>query len=376
MNILINCSARLAGGGLQVADSLCCSLDKFEQHNFIVVLSKYMGKTRSRLLSQPSKNVKIIDYSMTNTPILLLFGRDKVLDGLVKDCHIDCVLTIFGPIAWTPRCVHVCGFARSHLVIPESPYYLRFSKWQLFKETVHNRILKYFFERAAKYYYTENPYISEKVERLLNVRKVVTITNYYNQIFDNPQKQCFRKLPDFDGITLQTISNYYPHKNLEIAIDIAKILKREHPDFKFRFVFSILESSFPPLEDSMKDCFCFLGALDISECPSIYEQCDIVFQPSLLECFTATYPEAMRMGKPIITTDVAFARGLCEDAAIYYSPLSAEDAADKIYQLANDEERQRELIEEGKEQLKVFDTYDERSKKMIEFCEYVVKSDK
>lgn len=37
--------------------------------------------------------------------------------------------------------------------------------------------------------------------------------------------------------------------------------------------------------------------------------------PSLLECFTATYPEAMRMERPIVTTDLAFAQGLCGEAA-------------------------------------------------------------
>lgn len=376
MNILVNCSSRLVGGGLQVADSLCCSLSKFPMHNFIVVLSKYMKDTRNRLLSESLVNVEIIEYTITNTPTLLILGRDRVLDSLIENNNINAVITVFGPIAWIPKCPHICGFARSQLLLSDSPYYSRFSKLELLKEAVHNRILKYFFERTTKYYYTENAYITEKVEKVLNVRQVVTITNYYNQIFDNPQKQSYRKLPDFDGVTLQTISKYYPHKNLEISIDIAKILREKYPDFKFRFVFSIDKSSFPPLEESIKDCFYFLGTLDISECPSIYEQSDIAFQPTLLECFTATYPEAMRMEKPIITTDIAFAKGLCKDAAIYYSPLSAEDAANKIYLLANDKKKQKELIEKGKIQLKTFDTYDDRAKKIVEFCESIVKSNK
>ena len=67
--------------------------------------------------------------------------------------------------------------------------------------------------------------------------------------------------------------------------------------------------------------------MDITECPSLYEQADVMFQPTLLECFSATYPEAMKMQRPIVTTDIEFAHGLCGPAAHYYSPLSAEDAA-------------------------------------------------
>ena len=39
MIFLINCSNLKAGGGLQVADSICSQLDRFSQHHFLVVLS-------------------------------------------------------------------------------------------------------------------------------------------------------------------------------------------------------------------------------------------------------------------------------------------------------------------------------------------------
>ena len=115
-----------------------------------------------------------------------------------------------------------------------------------------------------------------------------------------------------------------------------------------------------------------VGKVNVDECPSLYQQCEISFQPTLLECFTASYPEAMRMARPIVTTSMAFAQGLCGKAAAYYSPLNADEAAEAIYKVATDVEYREQLVEAGKEQLKTYDTYDERAKKLIGLCEEIV----
>ena len=105
----------------------------------------------------------------------------------------------------------------------------------------------------------------------------------------------------------------------------------------------------------------------------MYQQCDIVFQPTLLECFTAAYPEAMRMERPIITTDLEFARGLCGKAAEYYSAIDAQACADAIYKVASDKLLRERLVAEGKEQLKKFDNYSQRAEKLIKLTEEIVK---
>lgn len=43
--ILINASNLKKGGGLQVADSICILLNEYKQHQFVVVLSRYMIST-------------------------------------------------------------------------------------------------------------------------------------------------------------------------------------------------------------------------------------------------------------------------------------------------------------------------------------------
>ena len=369
MNILINASNLKKGGGLQVADSICKSLNLFPQHKFTVVLSSFFPKTREEIESFP--NVEVFSYNVKNNLQTLVFGRDKFLDGLIEKKHVEVVLTVFGPSRWNPCCKHLSGFALSFLVMPESPYFQKMNLRDRMLTQLRNKLWKLFFRRSAKYFFTENTLISERLENIFNGSKAFTVTNYYNQVFDQPNQWVTYQLPKFDGISLINISTPYPHKNLNIAIDILKVMKIKHPELRLRFVYTMEEKDMPNLPTELKDNFLFIGKVNVDECPSLYQQCDIAFQPTLLECFTASYPEAMRMEKPIVTTSLAFAKGICGKAAAYYSPLDAKEAAERIYEVATDEGYRKRLIEEGKKQLMTFDSYNERAKKLIELCESI-----
>lgn len=369
MKILINASNLGPGGATQVTDSLCGNLNRFNEDEFVVVLTPAMNQISENI--KEYRNVRVYTYAIKNTWRTYLFARDRFLDELVEKERIEVVLSVFAPTWWKPRRPHLCGFALAHLVMPESPYYRRMGLLQLMKQKVKNSIMTFFYWRSSSFYYTENPMISERVQKLLHCKKVFTVTNYYNQVFDQPERQVYKKLPDFQGTTILTIANAYPHKNLPISIDIARMLKTHHTEFKFRFVFTINKSEFPTIPDNFREHFLLIGPVSINECPSLYEQCEISFQPTLLECFTATYPEAMRMRKPIVTTDLEFAMGLCGDAALYFDPLSAERAAEVIYKVATNKALAESLVSNGVEQLKKFDNFTERANKLIECCKNI-----
>lgn len=368
MNIMVNCSNLKVGGGLQVADSVCGFLNLFPEHRFTVVLSQQLKSTAKRIADYA--NVEVVEYDITNSWRTLLLGRDKTLDSLVKTRDIESVLTVFGPSRWLPKVRHISGFARSHLVLADSPYYKRMSLKQRIKTAINNGILNWAFRRATKNYFTENPYISALLAKKWPGYNICTVTNNYNQMFDMPEKWVERRLPKFEGTTILCISANYDHKNLHISIDVARYLKKHYPAFKFRFVFTLTPEQFAVPED-LAEHYVLTGKVDISECPGLYRQADISFQPTLLECFTATYPESMVMRVPIVTTDLEFARGLCGDAAVYYSPLSAPEAAEAIYRVANDSALRYRLVEAGLKKLTEYDTAQQRAEKLIALCESI-----
>lgn len=368
MKILINASNLKKGGGLQVADSICSLLYKFSQHQFVVVLSKYLEFTVNKI--DKFDNVELLRYDLPKNIWIFLSGRNTFLDDIVVSKQIDAVITIFGPSLWIPTITHISGFARPHCVLTDSPYLKKMPLKASLKNRIERRLLLWAFGRCSKIYFTENQFISKKLELLFPSKKIYTITNYYNQIFDlESQWSNNILLSTFTGITLLTISANYPHKNLSIIIPTIHFLHNKYPDLDFRFVLTIDRGQFPPLTDDEEKHIIFLGSVPLSECPNLYKQCTVVFSPTLLECFSAVYPEAMRMEKPIITTDLDFSRSLCGNAALYYDALSHEALGECIFRISTDKEMNGLLINEGKKQLMTYDNYEERINKLIALVE-------
>lgn len=368
MFFLINCSNLKNGGGLQVAKSICEQLYQYKNHHFIVVLSTYINDENI----SPCENVEVFKYNIPQNVKSVLCGRDAFLDWLVLEKHVDAVLTVFGPSLWRPRVPHLCGFARAQLLIG-SRFKVQGSRLDNLKTIITYVVWAWGFRRSSNTFYTENAYISNLLPRLIKGARVYTVTNYYNQVFDYPEQWRREiKLPPFNGSTMLTVSSTGIHKNLGIMVPVAEYLGQKLPDFRFRFVLTCKEAPFD-LPEHLKKHFVFVGKVDISECPNLYEQADIMFMPTLMECFTATYPEAMRMEVPIVTTDLEFARGLCGAAACYYSALDAKAAAEAIYKVATDKEYAQKLVAAGKEQLKKFDNYEQRAEKLVHILEGMVK---
>ena len=147
---MINASNLKVGGGLQVADSVCRELYKYPQHRFTVVYDKALADCAKAIAQY--ENVEVVEYETPVDLKTVLTRRDKFLDTLVKEKKIDAVLTIFGPSRWTPRVPHLSGFARSQLVLPESPYWKQIPINKLLLQKIKLNMLKYSFETPDWHY--------------------------------------------------------------------------------------------------------------------------------------------------------------------------------------------------------------------------------
>ena len=92
-----------------------------------------------------------------------------------------------------------------------------------------------------------------------------------------------------------------------------------------------------------------LGRVPVSETPHLYGQSHMTFLPSLLEVFSAVYPESLSTGTPLVTTDLRFARDVCKDAAAYFEPTNARSAAEQIIRLSEDEQYWQGISDRGRE---------------------------
>ena len=83
----------------------------------------------------------------------------------------------------------------------------------------------------------------------------------------------------------------------------------------------------------------------------LYASVDACFMPSLLETFSANYPEAMSTGRPLIASDLDFARAICGDAAKYFAATSPVAAAESIVELLHNPDEWRRLILAGRKEV-------------------------
>tara|TARA_R110002096_G_scaffold415027_2_gene616441 strand:+ start:1046 stop:2146 length:1101 start_codon:yes stop_codon:yes gene_type:complete len=361
MNILINCSNIKIGGGIQVSHSFLNQISSNKIDTFVIVLSNSLIKIIDK--NKFGLNHHFENYNIQASSFNVIFSKDKFLDNLISLYSIDVVFTVFGPSYWKPAVPHVCGFAKPHYIYKSSPFFNEIS----FFNSCKLKIMEFFhlldYRKNCDVIITENPDVTEKIGYILN-KDSFTVTNNYNQIFDSHDSWEYLKLPNFDGKYMLTISANYPHKNLKIIpLVVKELISRNIQNIKF--VVSLDKGQLETC-DQIDEYIIYIGKVSIYQCPPLYQQVDYLFLPTLLECFSASYAEAMKMEKIILTSDLDFAKGICGNSAVYFNPLNEKDIVDKILEIDQNLAKQNLLIQNGLMRLKDFDTAEERANKYLD----------
>lgn len=377
MKILINGTTLVVGGGLQVGRALIMELVRDSRgHSVEAVVSRNLAE----LLPGDIRVAAVVSPSPAR-PVLGIKSRARLRE-IEKTYRPDVVLTIFGPAYWKPRAIHVCGFANAWIFTDNEHAWRVLSLGQ--KAVVWGRRL---YRRRVLQYEDASALIVE-TEALVGAikakwpgREVFAVPNTCGQAFFERDRKTdghgellpFKEEREFRIVTL---SQYYPHKNLEIIPEIARFLQDKQPAADFRFYLSLDENSsrWAVIREKARILgiqrhVISVGVVQPQRAPDFYEGADAMLLPSVLECFSANYPEAMKMGVPIVTTDLPFARSVCGDAALYYSPRNAESAAAAIETLYRDISFAQSLVSKGAERIREFPTPREKARRYIEICE-------
>lgn len=371
MNIFI-CAVQFKGGSLQVVISLIKEFVKFPENNYYVVMSREVKKQLQGIEFPQNFQFYDLEYP-TGNRLLNSFLRGKQLSRLEHKSNADCIICSSGPLYWTPKKPLLIGYNLPHLIYPESPYLKHIPLWMKLRWRVRwsTHITRYKKEASCIFVQTED--VNQRLRKIMKIDKVYTISNTYNNAYDL-QKPFPNKLPEREEgeVRLLTLSAFYKHKNFElIPATIAELKKRNVNNV--RFVVTLSNDKFklafgdnPPAE------ILNVGFVPTLEGASLYKECDYMFLPTLLECFSASYAEAMVMKKPILTSDLGFAHTVCKDAAIYFDPESAKDVVDKLIALMQSPALQADLIAKGTRQLSQFGSAEDRAVKILELCKEIV----
>lgn len=371
LRILVNATTVVIGGGIQVADSFISELANYPEHRFLVLCSPQVTRSLGDTSTLPA-HVELVPFPRIGFGGTLdrLLRRNPRLEKLARDFRADAVFTVFGPSYWRPRVPHVCGWARGYDIYTDSPFYDLVPPLKKLKLALLGKLHRWMFRRDADVLFVESEDARERLGRVFPEKRIEVVGNTYHQVFDAPERQEEFPLPPFDGATLLTLSADYPHKNLRIIPSVARYLREKHPDLRFRFAVSLTNGALGvPEGEAVPEWLLPLGAVPIRKCPSLYRQSTAMFLPTLVECFTASYPEAMRMRVPIVTTDLSFAHGICGAAAEFFSPTDPAAAGEAIYRVATDPGLRERLVAAGLERLRSFDDSRSRARKFIRLLE-------
>jgi glycosyltransferase involved in cell wall biosynthesis len=149
------------------------------------------------------------------------------------------------------------------------------------------------------------------------------------------------------------LAMYYSHKNLDVLINLFTEQREMLRDVAV--IITIAPGQHPGARKlierigklGLDDAIINVGPLQQSELRSYYQHTDAVFLPTLLESSSATYLEAMHYGRPILTSDLDFARAACGDAALYFDPWHTRSIAEAIVTLVHDHALRERLTENG-----------------------------
>lgn len=362
MNLLINASNLYVGGGVQVAVSVLEELSE-SKVPFIAVVSPVV---HAQLSHNASSNCMIIDSSPSK---LLNFKVRKQLDHIVKENNISVVFTIFGPSYWTPKKVkHAVGYALPWLIYDIKHIYAKLTLREKLKFCILKTLQPYYFKKNADLLFTETDDVRERVTKLLSFEreKIHTVSNTLNGLFTDSSIYDYgvlSRLPkkNENDIWLLTISHNYPHKNLEVIAELVKILPPE-----YKFVVTVNNDFIKLLSEEYRERVIAIGHVTINQCAPLYQQCDGLFMPTLLECFSASYLEAMYMKKAIFTSDLPFAHTVCRSSAFYFNPYEVESIKDTIVDGFQNKEIRSTKIKQGTAIFEQFPSAKARALKYID----------
>tara|TARA_A100001015_G_scaffold1799_1_gene2396 strand:- start:1405 stop:2526 length:1122 start_codon:yes stop_codon:yes gene_type:complete len=361
MKILINGFSAKTGGGKSILNNYLKLLSKKGGDHQYIVIVPYV----EAYMKFESCFIEIVGFSNKyQSAFILPYTYNILIPKFVKSRKVDVIFNL-ADIPIKSNIKQIFLFDWAYAVYPDSLAWKRMNKRDLLKR----RAKMFFFKRNIKYIdacIAQNEIIKERLEKIFALQKVVCINNAVS--LDNHKSASEVKVdfPIPDGVKLLYLTYYYSHKNLEIFLDLARLIREKQSDFKL--VITIDKSHGPNAEkfldvvkdEKLEDIIINIGPVKMEHVPSLYQQCDALLMPTLLESFSGTYVEAMYHELPIITSDLDFAKIVCKNAAVYFNPIDEMDIFAKILLVFNSQsEFKNELVQRGKERLNEFHNWNQ-----------------
>ena len=348
-NILINGLNLSIGGGKNILDNYIEQL--FENnlnHTYFILTPNYQTYKRyskERLIVVDIEN----NYKKNIFFIGLYFFR---FSRLLKKLQIDLVFN-FGDVIIPTRIPQIYFFDWAYAVYSEKYIWKGMSgKDFLLRKTKVFLIDRYI--RSVQMVIAQTKNISNRLKLKYNIENVKVIPTPIG--FDFSKSYCYKDfhLPENKQYFLYP-ATFSTHKNFDVLISLGELIKKEN--LPFLIVLTIDESVATDFIAKMKinklDCIFNVGKIAGEYMPSLYQHCDVLLFPTLLETYGLPYIEAMAFEKPILTSDLDFAHTICDDVAYYFDPFNPKSILNIMKHFSDDDIELKKRLIAGKNKIKI-----------------------
>ena len=345
--IAINGTSSRAGGGKSIL------------HNYLQLLDKSVLEDRYSLLTaDPDAFAWITNDRLQVVGLPKRYGdtifsplvHEFLLDRVLKRHQIDLVFNLADLVVRT-KVKQVYLFDWPYAINPNSVVWQRMDRRDWLVRKIKLSLLRRRIRRPVVTI-AQTPVAKEALERLYRLPNVAIVPNAVSlDNLDTTGEQRFA-LPA--GRKLLYLTYYYPHKNLEILMDVAVKIRELRRDYRIILTIAANQHKnaarlLQEIHDrDLGEIIVNVGPVAMADVPSLYRSCDGLLMPTLLESFSGTYVEAMFHGIPIFTSDLDFAKGVCGEAACYFDPHDAHDIVSKLDTVFDDPSRSTSLMEAGR----------------------------
>lgn len=371
MNILFNCTTNIVGGGLKNSAFFIKKAidDKSVNWHFAVCRPVYSLLLEWEL-ELDSKKFTIFENSPSKN-----LGSRKVLKDLSKKINIDLVYTMAGPAYVKFNCKHLLGISNPYITHADlETFRLRGNLLKTLKFYGHVAFQFINTYKASYYVFqTENARKSFHSRSKIKNNRLFVIPNAFDMglrtFFD--QKENITQSKKEVEIKILTPGAGYIHKGFQFVPKIAFELKNiSQKRFKFILTLPFDSPLWLQIEEEAKNLgvsdFIFnFGPYKYTDLKNLLLESNIVFVPSLLETFSASYLEAMCARRKLVVADKSFSREVCEDYATYINPIDAKNTARTFSKIITDYSLTKEEIEKADKILNNYGDQDQRFEKIV-----------
>jgi|SaaInlStandDraft_4_1057021.scaffolds.fasta_scaffold10304_2 glycosyltransferase involved in cell wall biosynthesis len=314
-----------------------------------------------------------------NSPIIRILWELSYGTCFVKRLNPDIIYTYFGYGFYPRRIPQISGSADSNLFFPEVFFWDGYKGLRLFAKNMIDKYRVFALKRVAGIIF-ETELLEQKCNELYKVKALTTTIRPSIKVYKRVQANKTKMFEDINSPLGLFLCGWQLNKNIMLIPKIAKILK--NMGIKFHFIitapleYSPIHTQFNDRVNkySVEEMITITGPVNKRELESLYTSVSVVFLLSKLESFSNNIIEAWRFHRPLICSDISWARSICQDAAYYVDRESAESIAFGIKKLLFDDNHYKKIVESGIEMLNVYPSIAQRTKEEFLFLETVLNS--